>query len=274
MIRNERNAFTEEKMIKVDREKCIECKACLAVCPFTVLEEVDGKPQRAKRKVCLKCMHCGAVCPTGAITYKKKPAVLADDLPVLGDGFAKDLKNHVLMRRSYRHFREEQVSREMIEEALKLAAWAPSAKNQHPTKWIIIESQEIIDKIMDCILAYVEKTGVSPEIASEFAIGNNVVMGNAKTLLLAYAWDHAISPETDTAIAMTTAELYLQAKGVGTCWAGYLKRMCNDLAEIKALLPEIPEGNSFYGALMLGYPEGEDYLHIPQRVNKIDIKCV
>lgn len=261
-------------MIKINREKCIGCKACLAVCPFTVLEEVDGKPQRAKRKVCLKCMHCGAVCPTGAITYKNRLAVLPGGLPVIREDFDEALKNHILMRRSYRHFREEQVSRGLIEEALELAAWAPSAKNQHPTKWIIIESREVIDKIMDCILEYVKKTGVSPEIASEFAIGNNVVMGNAKTLLLAYAWDNAISPETDTAIAMTTAELYLQAKGVGTCWAGYLKRMCNGLEEIKELLPEIPQGNSFYGAFMLGYPEGEDYLHIPQRVNKADIKCV
>ena len=34
-------------------------------------------------------------------------------------------------------------------------------------------------------------------------------MGESKTLILAYADDKSISPETDTAIAMTTAELYL-----------------------------------------------------------------
>lgn len=270
----ERSQLMEEKMIKIDQDKCIGCMDCLAVCPFTVLEEVDGRPQKAKRKICLKCMHCGAVCPTGAITYKNKSAVLTGELPVIGDDFETDLKNHILMRRSYRHFSEKQVPANIIDEALELASWAPSAKNQHPTKWIVIESQEIIEKIMEHILAYVKETGVSAEIASEFAIGNNVVMGTAKTLVLAYAWDKAISPETDTAIAMATAELYLQAKGVGTCWAGYLKRMCNQLAEIKALLPEIPEDNSFYGAFMLGYPEGEEYLHIPQRVKQADIKRV
>lgn len=261
-------------MIKIDENVCIECMTCLSVCPFTVLQEIDGKPQLAEGKFCLDCMHCAAICPTEAITYDEEPAILPEDLPRIGEDFAKDLKNHILMRRSYRHFGEEQVPKGIIEQALRLADWAPSAKNQHTTGWIVIESAETIEAIMGHILDHVEKTGISPEIASEYAAGNNVVMGTAKTLLLAYADDHAISPETDTAIAMTTVELYLQAKGVGTCWAGYLKRMCNNVPEIKALLPEIPEGHSFYGAFMVGYPKDEKYLHIPQRVKKAEIKWV
>lgn len=265
---------TEEEMIVVNKDVCIECMTCLTVCPFTVLEESEGGPQAIKGKMCINCMHCGAACPTDAITYEGKPTILDDDMPVVGEDFVKDLKNHILMRRSYRHFSEEQVPRRIIEEALTLADWAPSAKNQHPTKWIIVESQEIMDRMMELILDYVKKTGVSPEIASEMEVGNNVVMGTATSLLLAYASDKAISPETDTAIAMTTADLYLQAKGVGTCWAGYLKRMCNAIPEIRALLPGLPPDHSFYGAFMLGYPEDENYLHIPQRFKKADIKWV
>ena len=262
-------------MIKINRDVCIECMTCVSVCPFTVLEASDEGIGKADGKMCMACMHCGAVCPTEAITYRGEPSILSDDeLPVISEGFHKDLKNHILMRRSYRHFSEEQVPRPIIEEALELASWAPSAKNQHTTKWIIIETQEVMDRIMELILQYVEGTGVSPEIASEMETGNNVVMGTAKTLLLAYANDNAISPETDTAIAMTTAELYLQSKGVGTCWAGYLRRMANAIPEIRELLPEIPKHHSFYGAFMLGYPEGEDYLHIPQRFKRADIEWV
>ena len=127
---------------------------------------------------------------------------------------------------------------------------------------------------MDLILEYVEKTGDKPEVASEMEVGNNIVIGNATTLLLAYARNNAISPETDTAIAMTTVELYLQAKGIGTCWAGYLRGMANRIPEIKELLPELPENNSFYGAFMLGYPEDEKYLHVPQRFKRADIEWV
>ncbi|MDO4546273.1 MAG: nitroreductase family protein [Bacillota bacterium] len=259
-------------MIKINEDRCIECLTCLSVCPFTVLEDVDGRPQLAPGKTCLKCMHCGAICPTEAITFDEKPSILSDELPVPGNDFSKDLKNHILTRRSYRHFNEEPVPRGIIQDALELASWAPSAKNQHPTKWIVIESRELMDQIMELILKYTKETGISPEIASELEAGNNVVMGTAPTLLLAYARDNAISPETDTAIAMTTVELYLQARGVGTCWAGYLKRMANAIPEIRALLPELPENNSFYGAFMIGYPEDEKYLHIPERLKRADIR--
>ena len=139
---------------------------------------------------------------------------------------------------------------------------------------MIIEDPDVMDRMMTMILEYVDETGVSPEIASEMETGNNVVMGTAKTLLLAYANDNAISPETDTAIAMTTAELYLQAKGIGTCWAGYLKRMANNIPGIREMLPKIPSSCSFYGAFMLGYPADEEYLHIPQRFKRADIKWV
>lgn len=261
-------------MITINEERCIQCMTCLTVCPFTVLEEVDGMPRKIDGKYCMRCMHCGASCPTEAIFYDGKPTILEDDVPPVSDSFSKDLKNYLLRRRSYRHFNDEPVPRKLIEEALNLASWAPSAKNQHPTKWVIIESQDVIDRIMELILEYVNKTGESPEIASEMEVGNNIVMGTATTLLLAYSRNNAVSPETDTAIAMTTAELYLQSKGIGTCWAGYLRRMVNVVPEIKELLPELPENNSYYGAFMLGYPEDENYLHIPQRHKKADIKWV
>ena len=261
-------------MIEISRDKCIQCMTCLTVCPFTVLEEVDGFPRKIDGKYCMRCMHCGASCPTEAITYDGKPSILSEDIPLIGDNFAKDLKNYLLRRRSYRHFSDEPVPRKVIKEALELASWAPSAKNQHPTKWIVIESQFVINRIMDLILEYVEKTGDKPEVASEMEVGNNIVIGNATTLLLAYARNNAISPETDTAMAMTTVELYLQAKGIGTCWAGYLRGMANRIPEIKERLPELPENNSFYGAFMLGYPEDEKYLHVPQRFKRADIEWV
>ena len=259
-------------MIEINREVCIGCMTCLTVCPFTVLEETEDGPRKAAGKNCIGCLHCGAVCPTDAITYNGEPAIYGDELPVISDGFTEDLKNQILMRRSYRHFSEEQVSPLIIKEALDLASWAPSAKNQHPTRWIVIESRELMDRMMELILDYVEKTGISREIVSEMKIGNNVVMGTATSLILAYADDKAISPETDTAIAMTTAEIYLQSRGVGTCWAGYLRRMVNAIPEIRELLPEIPENHRIYGAFMVGYPEDEEYLHIPQRFRRADIK--
>jgi len=220
-------------------------------------------------------MHCGAVCPQEAVLYQLKDSIEKQPFPVIqSETFADDLKRHILLRRSYRRFQPELVDRNLITEALELAAWSPSAKNQHPTKWIVIESQSRIQKLMDVILCYVRETGKSKEIESLYQKGINVVCGESSTLLLAYAQDSALYPETDTVIAMTTVELYLQAKGVGTCWAGYLKRLGNTITELRALLPEIPEASSIYGAMMVGYPSKERYLHVPRRLKRADITWI
>ena len=94
-------------MIEINREVCIGCMTCLTVCPFTVLEETEDGPRKAAGKNCIGCLHCGAVCPTDAITYNGEPAIYGDELPIISDGFTEDLKNQILMRRSYRHFSEE-----------------------------------------------------------------------------------------------------------------------------------------------------------------------
>lgn len=262
-------------MIRIQKEKCVKCLICLDVCPFTVLGAEEGYPKLKAGKSCLRCMHCAAACPQEAILFDEKDAILKQEITPLPNDFSRMLQQHILARRSYRHFKQKPVDRQQVHRALELASWAPSAKNQHPAKWMVIDSQDVIKRIMTYILDYVRETGKSPEILSEYENeGNNVVMGNAPALILCYARNNAINAPADTAIALTTAELFLQAEGIGTCWAGYLTRMCNDLPQIRKLLPELPENNSFYGALMIGYPQGENYLRIPERVKRADIQWI
>lgn len=259
-------------MIKVNQQKCVKCFKCVSVCPFTVLGSETGLPAIREGKNCIECMHCAAACPQDALIFSGEPATCRK-VEKLPETFAADLEKHVLQRRSYRHFQDKPVDRELLTHILELTDWAPSAKNQHPHSWIIVDSQEKVKAIMDAIVDYSKATGVSPEIVTELEnANNNVVMGTARTLILCYANNGAINAPADSAIAMTTAELLLQAHGIGTCWGGYLTRMCNAVPEIKEILPELPENHSFYGAFMAGYPEKEDYIFIPERVKKADIK--
>ena len=261
-------------MIKVDKEKCIKCHKCINVCPFTVLGEDEGYPVKRPEKNCIECMHCAAACPEGALVFGNGSAVSGEfAMESVAGTFEEDLENHVLRRRSYRNFKDTPVDREVLSHVLHLADWAPSAKNQHPHGWIVVDSKDTIKAIMDAIVKYSKETGVSPEVVTELENeNNNVVMGTAPTLILCHADSGAINAPADSAIAMTTVELLLQSKGIGTCWGGYLTRMCNAVPEIKKLLPELPENHSFYGTFMAGYPEKENYLYIPERIKKADIK--
>ncbi len=257
-------------MITIKQEACIGCLTCVAVCPFTVLAVVDGMPRQNPQKNCLNCMHCAAACPQKAILCDGAEAIVDLPLPKSPENFTDALESHLMTRRSYRHFKKQPIPEKILSHAFGLSDWAPSAKNQHPAKWIVMKNKDRIDEIMALILAYCKETSVAPEIVSEYAIGNNVVMGTAPTLILAYASSKSINPTVDTALALFTIELILQAQGIGTCWAGYLTRMCNVVPALIDML-HLPEDHQIYSALMVGYPENEEYLHIPERFKKADV---
>ena len=256
-------------MIRIDYDRCVSCHKCTRVCVWTIIENHNGKPVVIDKKGCIKCMHCGIVCSEGAISFDDKPMVTSQEKPVVADTFSDDLESFLLTRRSYRDFKPEALNIEDVRHALEIAAWAPSAKNQHPTKYIVINEKEKVDEIMGIIVDYLKSTHVSPEIIPELERGNNMVMGKAPALILAYARNNAINPSVDTALALDYTELILQSKGIGTCWAGYLTRFLNTIPALKEMFP-LPENNSFYGALLAGYPR-EDYLYIPERLKRADI---
>lgn len=53
----------------VDKEKCLRCGGCVAVCPFGALE-LHNFPENDTKK-CTLCGTCEKVCPVSAITVKK-----------------------------------------------------------------------------------------------------------------------------------------------------------------------------------------------------------
>jgi electron transfer flavoprotein alpha subunit len=64
--------------IKIDREKCVMCGACLPSCPFGLLEENDGEIR--VKEGCTSCGACVDVCDCKAISLESiKAATLADD---------------------------------------------------------------------------------------------------------------------------------------------------------------------------------------------------
>ena len=64
-------------------------------------------------------------------------------------------------RRSIRKFTGEKIPREIIDEIVDAAAFAPSWKNSQTTRYIVIDDRKLIDKIAEeCVMGfkYNEKT--------------------------------------------------------------------------------------------------------------------
>ena len=53
--------------ITVDRDKCIGCEACVAVCPVGAIAMVEGKAE-INQDTCISCGACVSECPVEAIS--------------------------------------------------------------------------------------------------------------------------------------------------------------------------------------------------------------
>jgi len=251
-------------MFDVNKDTCIKCGNCAKVCPFTCISMETGYPMMIEKKepACMKCSHCAAICPMSALTFKGRPCG-----PELEEGFGKNkgaaLVEVIASRRSRRDFERELVPQEVIEEIVRISDFAPSAKNQHPQKWVVVHHPKTVVKVMELVEKWVRENGVSLEILSELERGNNIVTLGAPHLILGCGpKEGKINPYTDTTIALTDIDLLLHAKGFGACWAGYLTRITNASNEIKELLG-IQEEYQVFGTLAFGYPKKETYFRLP-----------
>lgn len=253
-------------MFDLNKEICIQCGECARVCPFTCITMENGYPVMPlkKQKHCVKCLHCAAICPTQALTFPGMPCM---EIRHEGDAstIQKDMKNLIITRRSIRNFKKEIIPMATIENMIRTTDFAPSAKNQHPQRWIVVHNPDMSVKVMNLVVEWVQNKHISMEIISQLEVGKNIVTMNAPHLIYGIApKEGTFNGYADTIIAMRDLELMMHSEGIGSCWAGYLGRITDASLEIRALLG-IQEGEKVHGALAFGYPDKEIYRRLPYK---------
>lgn len=255
-------------MFEINRDKCVKCGKCERVCPFTCITMEEEYPEMVKRKIkaCVKCCHCAAICPTEALSFPNMPCK-SIKIKAKTEKDYIETKELIMTRRSIRNFKKTPVPIEIIEEIIRVSDYSPSAKNLQPQSWLVVHNPEKVDKIMELIVEWVNNKHISMEILSELENNNNIVTLGAPHLLIGCGpKDSKFNHATDIAIALRDIDLLMHSKGLGACWAGYLTRMINSSAEIRALLG-IGEDLNVYGALAFGFPDDESYQRLPYRKN-------
>lgn len=282
-------------MVTIDKNKCVECGTCLAVCPPLAIEKKNGRHVFAHKSSCLRCWHCVAVCPHGAVQCDEFPLESFEKLKKLSPKSFDVAKNILLNRRSVREFEKEEVPRELLEELLALGASAPTAANTQLVKLNVVTTRKVLDQVDDKVVAALYKmtalidnpvatgligmlageklkeryTGRKSDIDRAMAVGGEKgkslfrAAPDAPVLIVAHTGIQAITGKQDSFIALSHIMFAAVAAGLGATWLGYLAMASQVDPSIKKVIG-VPFKNTIHAAILLGWPKYTYQRSIPR----------
>lgn len=152
--------------------------------------------------------------------------------------FLNLLKN----RRTVRKYKEEMLSKEILDQILKAGLLGPSSKNKKPVEFILVEDKESLQSLKESKTKGIEGLNTAP-----CAI---VVIADSQ---LSDVWIE------DASIGAILIQIAASELGLGSCWIQIRKRK-NDKGDsedhVKKIL-NIPEKYSVLSIISLGYKDEE-----------------
>ncbi len=149
-----------------------------------------------------------------------------------------DALDAIHTRRSIRKFEHRMVPKELVEKLLAAAMQAPSARNQQPWQFVVIDDQALLTKIPEFM------PNASMAAKAPMAI---LVCGDLKLEKSEGYW------VVDCAAAVQNMLLAAHALGLGAVWCGVYPRD-NRMAALKQMLG-LPEDVQAHSLVVFGYPD-------------------
>lgn len=170
----------------------------------------------------------------------------------------------ILNRRSTRIFKDTPVPKDALEAIIQSALYAPSAHNQQPWHFTIIQNKDFINH-MNVVSKETARHSESEYLKK---LGNNDqfhVFYNAPVVIIVSGDESAMSPRLDTAAAAENMLIAAESLGLGSCWVGML-RLCVNGEVGKPIVEKfnLPEGYLPYFAVVIGH-KGTEGAKAPRR---------
>ncbi|MGB5216813.1 MAG: nitroreductase family protein [Smithella sp.] len=264
-------------LIEKIEDKCSECMLCVRDCVMGVWRNVNGKSSPAHMEMCNGCSHCIAVCPCDAIIHNglKKEEISDVHLKNLSPDVYRDT---IVSRRSIRQFKNQPVPRDVIEKILDVASYAPTARNQQKTGYVVITDQRLIEETaqglfrLGSYLYNKTKKGVGRLLVKATGLsrnpyfslmdyvqeqnaekGRDFILHNAPVVILIHGPKRKAFISDDCNIAATTIINYAHTLGLGTCFVGMMTLLLRYSGRLRKKLG-VPRGRRAYTTLVMGYP--------------------
>lgn len=251
------------KNFSIDKDKCIGCGLCIKDCSTIAIKMgEDNKPFMTEKGNinCMSCQHCLAICPTGAISILGKSSTNSTQpLPTSNE----EILNVIKSRKSCRHYKEEDVPEEIIEQLKYMLNYVPTGRNNHNLLFSIVDKR----KDADIIREYVNKNLLKLTKRFPFNIaakkyaryakllekGVDIIFRNAPHIIVACSPIDAPCANIDPVIALSYFELYANSLGLGTCWCGLAQNCFKILPKMKDFF-NIPKGYKPVYVMLFGLP--------------------
>lgn len=254
-------------LITIDPQKCNRDELCVKACPTRVIrmaspDEVP-EPTEDFEDYCLACGHCVAVCPTAALSLNwldpEKCLPLRKEYALTSEKAEQFLRT----RRSIRNFKDKPVERQKLAKLLEMACFAPSAKNNQPWHWTVIENQTEVRRLAGMVIDWMrsvieqypgkaEQSGFIRVVSAWDAGEERICRGAPHVMVVHGDKDYAFGAE-DCALALSYLELFAPTLGLGSCWGGYFYSAANAYPPLFEALG-LPADHRAFGAVMVGYP--------------------
>ena len=163
----------------------------------------------------------------------------------------------LLKRRSIRKYLDKPVEIDLLKNIIQESALAPSAGNQQPWEFIVVQNPHVLQKISeDCKEALLARIAANPyDYAKKYEhmLQNESfnIYYNAPCLVLILGERHVKNLLFDCTLAASYFMMSAAVKGLGTCWINFARELTN-----RALLNQIgvPENHTIIAPIIVGYP--------------------
>ncbi|MEG6615515.1 nitroreductase [Peptococcaceae bacterium 1198_IL3148] len=169
-----------------------------------------------------------------------------------------ELISAIKNRRSVRKFIDQAVPKEIIQELIDLAVWAPSATNKQPWGFLVVDDREYLlqlsEEIKKGLLQDIDQNCHLKPYKEMLAKDGYHIFHNAPVLVAIYGNASESSWYiNDCSLAAQNFMLAAYGKGLVTCWTGFAQKLLNS-TEFKQK-HGIPVGYQIVAPIILGYPE-------------------
>ena len=151
-----------------------------------------------------------------------------------------DLIQLIMTRTSIRAFQDKPVSDETVEQLLKAATAAPSAKNSQPWAFVVVRDRALLEKL-GASLPNAKMTATAPVAVAICGVMDKTLPGEAREYWI-----------QDAAAATENFLLAVHALGLGAVWTGV-----HPISERIRILKEtlkLPEGVEPFCLIPFGWP--------------------